>query len=292
MEIKRYLVWRHDGAIGNTAEQVLGLTLHLRNLTQPKTIITEFAWQKTLILASPVLRTAQIEVIPGLQPDMNDKAIIVPDVYREDNSYPSSWERLIRLEGGCLSWPQSHELTYDVVVMFKSSRFRHRSESMNLDSHRRVSERKYSRLTQDLARSGFSVARIGGPEQRPLPAQENVYDFRGVDPTLKSDLDLISSCKVAVFSDSGLWPIAAALGKLTIVSDVVSDAGNYFSTRFLPFIGFKLNRDRTEVFGWTGENVKVLRKPTLSVGRFTIFLPMRRKQLKSEIIQALKSPLL
>jgi len=292
MEIKRYLIWRHDGAIGNTAEQVLGLTLHLRPHAHKRTIVTEFEWQKTLILASPVLSTAQIEVTPGLQPDMNDMEITVPDVYRKGNSFPASWERLIGLQEHCLTWPRLPELSYDVVIMFKSSRFRHRSESMNLDSHRRVSEKKYTKLIEELARSGLRVARIGGPEQRPLPIQKNVHDLKGIDPTLKSDLDVISSCRVAVFSDSGLWPMAVALGKRTVVSDVVSDAGNYFSSRFLPFVGVKLNRDRTNVFGWAGTNLKVLRKPTLTVGRFTLFFPVSRKRLKSEIIQSLKSPLL
>ena len=132
---------------------------------------------------------------------------------------------------------------------------------------------------------GLAVARLGGPEQKPLPFHENIFDFAGADPSLRTDLQVLASSSVVLFTDSGFWPMAVGLGKRTIISDVVSDQGNFASHRAFPHAALRVNRSRTDVFGWTHDDLTtVLRKRRLSLGPFSLFIPNSTRKLLRTVI--------
>lgn len=267
---------------------MIGLTQFLFQSNHEAVVTTEHEWQETLIRTSPVLKYSRVDLEENLKPDLENEELTVPDVYRSVNSYPSGWERLDKRRARCLSWPTDPEARFDVVIMFKSAKYRHRNESANMDAHRFVSERKYEKIMYTLAQKGYSVARIGGPEQRDLRQHCNIFDFKGCDPTMTKDLDLIASCEVAVFSDSGLWPISVALGKRTIVADVVSDQGSFIGSKFLSNVSWRLNTKAKNVFGWAlDERLVILRKSLYQVGKISIFIPCSRRKLLKEITNQL-----
>lgn len=287
MDIKRYLIWRHDNAIGNTLEQVIGLTQQLQKGQTPESqieILLEKPWQKTMAQSSPLLVDAKFTFIKDGATTLGDESVIVPNVYRESNSFVSSWDQLESQNANCLSIDEDPVWQFDLVFMFKSKSFRHPGESSNLDAHRFVSESKYRGVILALARRGYKVARIGGPEQKRLPDHPNISDFSGQDPTMFQDLRLLAASKLNVFTDSGLWPLSVGLGKRTVICDIVSDYGSFLTHRVLPFIGIRVGKDRTAVFKWASETDTVLlHKKKFNLGSLHIFIPVGKKRILSEI---------
>ena len=74
----------------------------------------------------------------------------------------------------------------------------------------------YARLARQLAEQGFSVAVVGGPDEKPLAAEilaatgEKARDLTG--PDLRNAILALAAAKAAVSNDSGLLHVAAALG--------------------------------------------------------------------------------
>lgn len=295
MEIKRYLIWRHDYAIGNTAEQVIGLTQHLlKTKARPVEIevFVEKPWQRTLAQSSPQLADAKFSFVEDGALLINDESVAVPNVYREKNSYPAGWANLDHETANCLRVPSETQSEFDVVFMFKSRAHKHPGETRNHDAHRFVSESKYHQIVLELARQGHRVARIGGPEQEMIAPHANVTDFRGKDSSMSLDLKLLAASKLNVFTDSGLWPISVGLGKSTLVSDVVSDLGSFRTWRYLPFVGIRVGRKKTPVFDWTSStDTKLLRKKSLRIGPLHVFFPVGKRRIVSEILALLDARL-
>lgn len=98
----------------------------------------------------------------------------------------------------------------------------------------------------------------------------------------------MASCQVAGFSDSGLRPISLALGKRTIVADVVSGQGSFIGSKFLSNASWRLNTKAKNVFGWALDVSLVIRRKSLyRVGKISICLPVIRQKLLKEITNQL-----
>ena len=74
----------------------------------------------------------------------------------------------------------------------------------------------YGAVARRLAQEGFSVAVVGGPDEKPLAAEilsaagENARDLTG--PDLRNAVLALAAAEAAVSNDSGLLHVAAALG--------------------------------------------------------------------------------
>jgi heptosyltransferase-2 len=74
----------------------------------------------------------------------------------------------------------------------------------------------YAVLARGLAEQGFTIAIVGGPDEKPLAAEiaatggEKVRDLTG--PDLRNAILALAAAKAAVSNDSGLLHVAAALG--------------------------------------------------------------------------------
>ena len=256
-------------------------------------ILVEHPWQRTMVGLIPNLDSSLITVAPmGTDfQDMikSDLKIVAPDVYRVQNSFNAGWERLRQFTTPPLTKKPFPGDAFDLVVMYKSKSFSHKTEGRNIDSHRFVSEEKYEAVIYRLADQGWRIVRLGGPEQRALKKHANILDLAGTDRSLDLDVRAISSSRVGWFSDSGLWPIAVGLGVPSVISDIVSDQGSYFTHRLLPFLGVRIGYQSTRVFGWVSPEHITLHKRRFTLFRLSIFIPNSRSAITESIEGLLKS---
>lgn len=123
-----------------------------------------------------------------------------------------------------------------------------RVDGANSEPERFVDPRSFHQLAIKLANLGFKVFRTGDSRQQPMPNHPNICDLtRQENWNLLDDLYVISRASLCIFTDSGIWPLAAALGRLTLITNIASDQDQGRLTR--PWI-----------FGWLPNTTTCLRK--------------------------------
>lgn len=253
--MRSFLVFRHDDALGNSAEQVLGLAQFLEQfpLQSADRILVEHTWQRAFVSLIPGIDSSQILTVgdaaldffrSGWQmdfaPDLVQRGeILVPSVYstnvdarsRGVSHFPSGWADLQSVSSRTSPWflPQAvnqlpRELQdIDVVVQFRERGAWSNRDPRNHEPHRYVAVKKYHSLIYRLAALGLRVARLGSPKQVPLLPKNNVVDVaHSFWPDLSRDFALIARARLMLSSDASIWPIAPGLGTTLVMADVVS----------------------------------------------------------------------
>ena len=237
-----YGIWRHENALGNSAEQVVNLSnfIKIKGDNQP-VIYVEKEFQKYMAMCIPNAKIIFYELLENELDRLNEiqkmdkvykylQNIYMPDVYFNDNnlSYPSVWSDLSSQEN-TLRIPDSYVPVMSVdqkticIQIREPNTYWKRVDGDNSDLERFVDKEIYFQVALHFANKGFKIIRIGDSKQTPMPSHENITDF-ALNPnrTMLDDLYISSKSKCFLSCDSGIWPAAYALGTNLIVSNVTS----------------------------------------------------------------------
>lgn len=237
-----YGIWRHENALGNSAEQVVNLSNYIKKIGDLKPVIfVEKEFQMHMAMCIPNA-TIYFYDLPGSDLDKlneiqkTDKVnkylqnIHMPDVYFSDKSltYPSVWSDL-KNQDNSLILPDGYIPVMDVnekticMQIREPKTYWKRVDGDNNEVERFVDKDIYFQVALHFADKGFKVIRIGDSKQTPMPSHENIIDF-ALNPsrTMLDDLYISSKSKCFLSCDSGIWPAAYALGANLIISNVTS----------------------------------------------------------------------
>jgi putative glycosyltransferase (TIGR04372 family) len=290
----KYIVFRHDNAFGNSAEQIIVIAQAIaKNKDFDPRIYVENNWQKSFASLIPQVRIENIHVIgQSINPleiqSRLDLPIILqdalyPSYYRPNDvhTYKCGWEHISRFDGSLLKYRGNRSESFDVVIQFRErGTWDRRVDGRLSDPQRDVKTKTYHRLILALADSGLRVARIGDAEQSKLPTHRNIKDFAlDFDKDLERDIALIAQARLFVTSDSSLWPLAAGLGKKVLMTNVTSIFPPYRTHKVLFYkIFFPVNRllsrnsdilaIKPEIMEWLNPKISIVLKKKLRVFGF------------------------
>jgi putative glycosyltransferase (TIGR04372 family) len=239
----KYGIWRHEDALGNSAEQCVNLSnfIQKNNDTQPK-IYVESLFQKYFAMCIPHVKENDIFFFDKEKYDLDHlnvkfngytdlHDIIMPDVYFGSvcRNYPSVWANLKDVQYYLRFPHEDYNKKYEIPSPFILMQFREgktywkRVDGDNCEPERNVNKDTFFKLALHYANKGITVVRIGDPKQTEMPSHKNIIDFTRIkDKTMLDDLYLLDSCKVFISTDSGIWPMAGGLRKNMVLSNVVS----------------------------------------------------------------------
>ena len=239
----KYGIWRHENALGNSAEHTFGLARHLKRTGDNDAhIFVEKPFQKAFAMCIPGIKESDISFFKDLKkmnyatppwagfdnPELSD--IYMPDAYPFENTYPASWSSLSDGPDETLIFPEDaynnkHNLPEQAIVISirESGTYAKRVDGAKSEPERFVDPLKFIALTLDYAEQGHTVVRIGDRKQTPMPKANNILDFALVDDrNMLDDLFLISKSKVFLSCDAGIWPMAGGMKSNLILSNVMS----------------------------------------------------------------------
>jgi putative glycosyltransferase (TIGR04372 family) len=239
----KYGIWRHENALGNSAEQTVCLSRVIQNTgdSAPK-IYVETEFQKYFAMCIPGVRERDVFFFDKEKYDLEHlrekfseyselSDLIMPDVYFSftKKTYQSTWSHLAGLDK-FLRFPyDDYKYRYALSAPFILMQFREprtywkRFDGDNSEAYRNVNIQTFFDLAIHYANSGFIVVRIGDAKQTPMPAHPNIIDFAKWEKrTMFDDLFLLNCCQLFVSTDSGIWPMAAGLRKKMVLTNMVS----------------------------------------------------------------------
>jgi len=296
MGLMKFVVYRHDNAFGNTAEQILCLSQAIDNLNDHEfEVLVEHEWQKIFCLLIPKVQKHQVHVLGnrmGVAADNNwiidgiDRSELkIPSYYasNETDSYQCGWEHIEPISNPVLSYSGNvGEYEADIVIQFRErGTWDRRVDGRFSEPQRDVNSRKFKKLIIHLASLGYTVGRIGDAEQTPLPKSSRIIDYaRNCEKNLERDIALIANCKLFISTDSALWPIGIGLGKTTLITNIASVFPPmrthkyvfkkvFFPTSKLFFKRKDLNPIKPTIFSWIATpNSRVLKKQIVFINLF------------------------
>ncbi len=261
----KYGIWRHESALGNSAEQTVCLADFIdKNKDENPVIYVEHEFQKDFALCIRNVKPENIifyKNISGFEKDMYlphnvsilPKDIFMPDLYFENMpNYPSAWKDIKRL---LLQFPydiysNNLNLPENCILMSirESGTYDKRVDGSMWEPERFVNPEIFFNTALHFAEKGFKVVRIGDPNQTPMPKHKNITDLAITkNKTMLDDFFLISKCKVFLSCDSGVWPMAGGMKKPLILSNVCSP--------------FRSHPPKLEIVNWLNQgNTKVIFK--------------------------------
>lgn len=312
-----YVIYRHDNAFGNSAEQVLCLAQDIKSRKPNEfKILVEQEWQKTFALLIPEVSESQVIVLGDeikLAAEMSwelqgykKKDLYIPSYYAAPGTqkYDCGWEYINPISTPTLCY-QGDQICpeVDVIIQFRErGTWDRRVDGRLSDPQRDAKTRTFRKLVRYFAKHGYTVGRIGDPNQQFLLKDKNFTDFaRDHEQNLERDIQLISRAKLFISTDSALWPIAAGLGAPTLISNITS-VFPYFRTHKL--FRYKLfthqrrlflsrldcEATKPEIFSWIkSNNVITLRKNIKFIGVFNKGFAIFRDNSLTEQLKASKS---
>ena len=291
-----FVIYRHDNAFGNTAEQILCLSQAIDNLKGDQfEILVEHDWQKIFCLLIPKVQVHQVHVFGSrisaaaknnwFIEGIDRSKLKIPSYYASSKtgSYPCGWEEIESVTGPVLFYKGSlDKFETDIVIQFRErGTWDRRVDGRYSEPQRDVKLRTYIKLITHFASLGYSVGRIGDAEQTPLPESSRIIDYaRNHEKNLERDIALIANCKLFISSDSALWPIGIGLGKTTLVTNITSvfppmrTHGKVFKRIFVPTSKLLFRRNETapikpSIFSWIATpNSRALRKRVVFISLF------------------------
>lgn len=312
-----YVIYRHDNAFGNSAEQVLCLAQEIKSKkTNEFKILVEQEWQKTFALLIPEVRESHVLVLGDeikSAAEMNwelhgynKKDLFIPSYYANSatQKYNCGWEYINPISAPTLSYQGNRTCPeIDVIIQFRErGTWDRRVDGRLSDPQRDVKTRTFRKLARYFLKNGYTVGRIGDANQRFLLEDKSFTDFaRDHEQNLERDIQLISQAKLFISTDSALWPIAAGLGAPTLISNITS-VFPYFRTHKLFWYKLFTHQRRLflsradcaatkpEIFSWIKSNsVITLRKNIKFIGIFNIGLAIFRDNSFTEQLKASRS---
>jgi putative glycosyltransferase (TIGR04372 family) len=245
----KYGIWRHDDALGNSAEHVYGLAQYLDvHPDDNPTIYVEHDFQKYFALCIPNITENNIKYFPKVFDNMDItsvvgrlqeklystdefKDILMPSAYaHHGKTYGGMWEDLLlnpktELKFNDENYKNIHNLPNDAIVLqFRETKtFWKRIDGDSSEPTRFVNIDTFFRIALHYANLGYKVYRIGDKNQTPMPIHENIVDFAKVEnKTINDDLYLLSKCKLFISTDSGIWPMVGGMKKNMVLSNMTS----------------------------------------------------------------------
>lgn len=251
----KYGIWRHENALGNSAEQTVNLANFIfdNNDTEPEMYV-ETPFQKDFCLCIPHVKESSIYYYPK-EVDLTDlrlsigkhkdifKDIYMPDVYfyGVGYSYPSTWNTLVNkrniLKFPFDIYPNDKKLKENSIVLSirEKGTYWKRVDGANCEPERFVNKETFFKVALHYANKGYTVYRIGDPKQSDMPVHENIIDFAKTgNRRMLDDLYLLATCKCFLSCDSGIWPIAGGLRTKLVLSNVTSAFNNRNIVEWLP----------------------------------------------------------
>ena len=258
----KFAIWRHENALGNSAEHTVGLSkfLHLNPDVKPK-IYVENEFQKYFALCIKNVKEQDIKLIPKeIFNNINIrnvgtilknnffsldeyKDVHMPEPYAYNGlKYPAMWSDLNYTPESSLEFPHEtyqnkHNLPKDaIVIQFREKgTFDKRIDGANSENERFVNIDTFFKISLYYANLGYKIIRIGDSNQKPLPIHENIIDFAHYEnKNMMDDLYCLSTCKVFVSTDSGIWPMAAGLKKNMVLTNMTSCKNKMDIVNWLP----------------------------------------------------------
>ena len=262
LEQPKYAIYRHENALGNSAEQVVGLCRHFNRhkIFNPK-IFVEKQFQKDFALCIPGITEKNIaffdpEIIghpsdAELNPHTLD--IHFSNAYREhtlpappdmaeaeyeDNypeifSYPGSWSDLAKDPDCTLEFPyEDYKNKFSIpdgciAIQFREngSHFK-RVDGAKCDPNRFVNIQTFFDIALYYAKLGYTVVRLGDANQAPMPKHDNIIDFPLYEGrTMLDDLFVLARSSLFISTDSGIWPMAGGMKKNLLLTNLTSVLG-------------------------------------------------------------------
>ncbi len=284
----KYAIWRHENALGNSAEHTIGLCKHLIRVgDKDPTVYVETDFQKAFAMCIPGISPENIIffeegiykaiINETIANDPRYSDIHMPSVYKSAGlkTYPASWRGLSKPPDCTLRFPEKyyenkHNLPEDAIVIQvrEVNTFWKRVDGASADLFRFVNPQTFFEIAKYFADKGYKVVRIGDSKQVSFPEHKNILDFALVkDRTMLDDLYLISKCKVFLSCDSAIWPMAGAMKKNLVLSNVTSIFGHNPRVKIENGeINFILKKP--EIVDWLPkETTKVLQKKVLFTDR-------------------------
>lgn len=238
----KYGIYRHENALGNSAEQTVNLCQFIQKNNDSKPIIyVETEFQRDFTLCIPRVKSENIHFydrsklnVEDLRSEMSNpflQDVYMPDVYFSilPYHYPSVWMDLKGFQHH-LRFPfEIYENKFNlpeksiVIQLREANTYWKRIDGSNCEPHRNVDIKTFFDLALYFANQGYKVVRIGDPKQTPMPKHENILDFAKVeDKRMLDDLYLVATSKVFLSCDSGIWPMAGGMHKNLVLSNVTS----------------------------------------------------------------------
>ena len=278
----KYGIWRHDDALGNSAEHVYGLSQYL-NLNpdgNPK-IYVEHEFQKYFALCIPGVTENNIKFFPKIFDDLNIqnigdtlmhnlyntkefKDILMPSAYaHHGKTYGGMWEDLqispeTKLIFNEENYINTHNIPNDTIVLQfrETNTFWKRIDGSNSEPSRFVNIDTFFKIALHYANLGYKVYRIGDVKQTPMPEHENIVDFAKVEnKTINDDLYLLSKCKVFISTDSGIWPMVGGMKKNMVLTNMTSCRNKMSIVNWLPKETTKVHLKRDFIHDNTFEEI-------------------------------------
>jgi putative glycosyltransferase (TIGR04372 family) len=245
----KYGIWRHDDALGNSAEHVYGLSQYLNlNPDENAEIYVEHEFQKYFALCIPGITEKNIKFFPKVFDNLSVgdmmvvwnetlyksdefRDILMPSSYAwHGKTYGGMWEDLTVSPETKLVFPKNiyenkHNIPENtIVIQFREENsFWKRIDGSNSEPSRFVDIKTFFEIALHYANLGYKVYRIGDKNQTPMPIHENKVDFAMFEnKNILDDLYLLSKSKVFISTDSGLWPMVAGMKKNMVLTNMTS----------------------------------------------------------------------
>jgi len=261
----KYGIWRHENALGNSAEHTIALAKHIERIQDEDPIIyVEKDFQKYMAMCIPKITEDRIKFFdphiikefdrygPGklgewvnthLATNEEYKDVHLPYVYAYKlPAYNGMWEDLPADPDITLKFPYE---TYNnkfnipskaiIIQVREQGTYWKRIDGANCEPDRFVNPTTFKNIALYYADRDYKMIRIGDPNQTPFPSHENIIDLAmNSESTVLDDLYAISESSIFLSCDSSIWPMAGGMKKNLILSNVTSALNKKCIVDWLP----------------------------------------------------------
>ena len=237
-----YCIFRHETAIGNSGEQIVGLAKHLKRTSEKDPLIYfEKDFQGCFARCIPGVDSKRVMPFPELQElDYGSPTwkgyenpffdgIAFQSAYPFKTTFPGTWKDLlnepdIKLEFPFDEYDNHLNLPRDTIVIANRERNTHYNRIDGWgegESQRFVNPDILKEYALYYANKGYIVVRIGSLKQSPFPLHKNIIDLAMIkNRNWMDDLYLLATCKLFMSTDSGIWPMAGGFKTPMVLSNV------------------------------------------------------------------------
>lgn len=261
----KYGIWRHENALGNSAEQVVNLSSFIiKNKDRNPIIYVETEFQFYMALCIPNVKYENVRYFSKDKLDLDTLNInflknkflydiYMPDVYFSGLPlvYPSTWKDInqsnFKLVFPDTIYKNKFNIPNNSIVFHirEKGTYYKRFDGSNADPQRFVNPKTILELMYLYADMGFQVVQIGDKNQTRVRKHKNILNLCEEDTNILDDLYVINNSLVFLSCDSGIWPMAGGLKKNLVLSNITS-----VFNRKRRFRNYNLEMINPEIVSW------------------------------------------